>query len=370
MKQLAFTSPILGHLQVPPERKGPKSEAFRIMIGVLKNKLRSNVPAMSKNFQHRIKEAIDLEVAPLTDKKFKTDEREWRKVRLMPALLRIFTRVNLLVFIGEEQGTYLVTSPSYEARIDIVYYAIANRPEVYQDVMDFFWSCAKAFPILGIMPDFLLPLLLRLTRQSLDGEDTCEEKHVSAHLLSETARSLKISCRQHEAQGNITQWTSEMARIKDAIAVAKITLGLLFASAFQVPMVAQFCIHSICKHPEYYEKLRAEAVEYQDVSFGAANQEMPYLDSFIKETARLTPGIILSAPRTVMVPYTSPEGYHIPTGNWLAIPQVSVMRDESIWPRATTFEGFRFVNDNGTSKSRLTHPSYDFPFWGSIRHAW
>ena len=79
----------------------------------------------------------------------------------------------------------------------------------------------------------------------------------------------------------------------------------------------------------------------------------------------------VSAPRTVMVPYTSPDGYHIPAGNWIAIPQLLLMRDKSIWPRASTFEGFRFVDENNdTSTSRLTHPSYEFPFWGSIQHAW
>ena len=70
---------------------------------------------------------------------------------------------------------------------------------------------------------------------------------------------------------------------------------------------------------------------------------MPYLDSFMKETARLSPGQvrksaipksindtrgkvliacndgkqppIVSAPRRVMVPYTSPDGFHVPSGN-------------------------------------------------------
>lgn len=64
-QQLVFTEPILGHFQVPPEHKGPKSEAFRVMVGVLKNKLRSNVPAMSNAFQMRIREAVALEVTPL-----------------------------------------------------------------------------------------------------------------------------------------------------------------------------------------------------------------------------------------------------------------------------------------------------------------
>lgn len=62
--KLAFTEPILAHLQVPPEHKGPKSEAFRVMVGVLKNKLRSELPAMCDTFRVRIREAIALEVFP------------------------------------------------------------------------------------------------------------------------------------------------------------------------------------------------------------------------------------------------------------------------------------------------------------------
>ena len=45
----------------------------------------------------------------LTEELSGFDKREqghggWQKVRLMPALLRIFTRVNLLVMVGEKQG--------------------------------------------------------------------------------------------------------------------------------------------------------------------------------------------------------------------------------------------------------------------------
>ena len=122
----------MGHLQVPPEHKGPKSEAFHVMIGVLKNKLQSNVPTMSDAFQMRIREAVALEVSPpssmcvqrkrpymleflaLTHKpspldKSEQDHGDWQKVQLMPALLRIFTCVNLLAFIGEDQGMELST---------------------------------------------------------------------------------------------------------------------------------------------------------------------------------------------------------------------------------------------------------------------
>ncbi|KAF2498144.1 cytochrome P450 [Lophium mytilinum] len=336
LHELALTGPILGRLQVAPDHKGPKSEAFRVMIGVLKNKLRSNIPVMSEAFRAQISDAVRKEVADS-----KVDEEGWSELLLMPSLLRVFTRVNLLAFLGEEK---------------------ASEMQVYDDVMAFFWSCAKAFPIVNLVPRLLMPfigpvamgwgftrqkvydLILRLTRKSLDGS-AADAKHI-AH------------------------WTAEMTKLRDAAAVARVTLGLLFASAFQVPMIAQFVIHRLCVHPEYREKLRAEATESADVSFGMKNEDMPYLDSFIKETSRLSPGLLLSAPRTVMEPYTSSDGCHIPPGNWIAIPQVALMLDETIWPRASSFEGFRFVDRSiDASETRWTHPSYEYPFWGSIRHA-
>ncbi len=64
-QQLAFTDPILGHLQVSPEHKGPQTESFRVGLGVLKNKLRTSVPEMSIAFQIRIRETVALEIAPL-----------------------------------------------------------------------------------------------------------------------------------------------------------------------------------------------------------------------------------------------------------------------------------------------------------------
>ncbi len=63
-RQLALTESILGHHQVPPEHKGPKSESFRVTVGVLKNKLRSNVPVMSNALRMRIRASVALEVAP------------------------------------------------------------------------------------------------------------------------------------------------------------------------------------------------------------------------------------------------------------------------------------------------------------------
>jgi hypothetical protein len=259
---------------------------------------------------------------------------------MMPSLLRVFTRVNLLAFLGEEQ---------------------AGKIKVYDDVMAFFWSCAKAFPIVNLMPEFTMPLIspiamgFGITRQI-----------VYNLILRMTGNSMAGTATDTM---HITHWVAEMTKLRDVAAVARVTLGLLFASAFQVPMIAQFVIYRLCMHSEYSAKLREEAAEFENSTFSAKNEDMPYLDSFIKETSRLSPGPILSAPRTVMTPYTTADGCHIPSGNWLAIPQIALMRDEKIWSNGKGFEGFRFVDENQSSESRWTHPSYEYPFWGSIRHA-
>ena len=71
----------------------------------------------------------------------------------------------------------------------------------------------------------------------------------------------------------------------------------------------------------------------------------------------------VSAPPTVMTPYSSPDGFQVPARNWLAIPQLSLMRDEAIRERASTFEGFRYIHENNeSSTSRFTHPSFEVPF--------
>lgn len=49
-----------------------------------------------------------------------------------------------------------------------------------------------------------------------------------------------------------------------------------------------FAIHDICLHPEYVEPLRRE-LEGEYSVFERTAQGLPLLDSFIKESARLTP---------------------------------------------------------------------------------
>lgn len=67
--------------------------------------------------------------------------------------------------------------------------------------------------------------------------------------------------------------------------------------ALLMTQLAQSSLYRICSHPEYFDRLRVEARESQGLSFDNNNREMPYMDSFVKESARLGAGPIRKHPR-------------------------------------------------------------------------
>ena len=83
--------------------------------------------------------------------------------------------------------------------------------------------------------------------------------------------------------------------------------------------------------------------------------------------------LLVGVPRKVLSPFTFSDGVHVPSGNWVCVPQQALMQDPANYPDPMTFDGFRFANGkdgNTTSESRFSHPSWRFPFWGSVKQAW
>ena len=74
-----------------------------------------------------------------------------------------------------------------------------------------------------------------------------------------------------------------------------------------------------------------------------------------------------------MAPFVFSDGTHIPAGNTVCVPQQAMMQDPKNYANPLEFQGFRFVTQRDgvvTSTSRLSHPSPQFPFWGSVGRAW
>lgn len=159
-----------------------------------------------------------------------------------------------------------------------------------------------------------------------------------------------------------------------------------------------FAIHDLCIHPEYVEPLRRELqLHYRD--FEATAQGLPLLDSFIKESARLTPvesskyiivdlfsklTSVVSTRRCALQAFMLSDGTKLNAGDWACTPVRSIMQSSEHYPSPLSFNAFRFVDPQlleGVARnktnfvsqptpSKLANVSNSWNVWGTGRMAW
>ncbi|KAK1919471.1 hypothetical protein P3342_001763 [Pyrenophora teres f. teres] len=159
-------------------------------------------------------------------------------------------------------------------------------------------------------------------------------------------------------------------------------MAIWFGSVHAVSTTVTFAIHDLCLHPEYVAPLRKEC-EAQYADFEQAGTGLPLLDSFIKESARLTPVESQSTRRSALKPFSLKDGTHVNVGDWFCTPVRAIMTNPADFPEATTFSGFRFAdpelvksleNDDDFNimqkkPTKLTDVDMTYHVWGTGRMA-
>lgn len=135
----------------------------------------------------------------------------------------------------------------------------------------------------------------------------------------------------------------------------------LFAGHETTALGLTYMLLCLAKHPEEQAKLQAEVDTVCDDSVAAEDlPELEQTERVIDEALRLYPPVYIffrEATRDVEL-----EGYHIPEGTTLVLPQWAVHRDPAWWENPNTFRPDRFAGDTN-------HPEYAyFPFGGGPRH--
>ncbi|MCJ1268802.1 hypothetical protein MMC22_008690 [Lobaria immixta] len=142
-------------------------------------------------------------------------------------------------------------------------------------------------------------------------------------------------------------------------------------------LTLSYVLLDLCKHPEFTELLRHQIRELPtDDTFCTRLNRLPALDSFLKESARLSPGNSTAVSRQTLVPYTfsGPDGPHVPAGNWISVPSRSIMRDPAHYTSPETFDPLRFATnviatgetdmEVNAAHVKYTDASYKYPLWG------
>ncbi|CEL06473.1 hypothetical protein ASPCAL09650 [Aspergillus calidoustus] len=119
-------------------------------------------------------------------------------------------------------------------------------------------------------------------------------------------------------------------------------MAIWLGSVHALTTTITFAIRDLCLHPEYAEPLRAE-LEAEYKNFLQTGQGLPLLDSFIKESARLTPV------ESTLGPFQFSDGTKLSPGDWACTPVRAIMQNEALYPAPLEFHGFRFVDRDNVS---------------------
>ncbi|KAJ5214934.1 hypothetical protein N7468_010613 [Penicillium chermesinum] len=123
-------------------------------------------------------------------------------------------------------------------------------------------------------------------------------------------------------------------------------MGLSLAAIHTTSNLLTNVVYDLAAHPEYFQPLREEikAVLEEDGKLKKTSLlKLKLLDSILKESQRMHPVNLTSLIRIASKKITLSDGNIIPKGAITAISAHVVNEDESIYPNAATYDGYRFL---------------------------
>ncbi|KNG46901.1 amp-dependent synthetase ligase [Stemphylium lycopersici] len=274
-----------------------------------------------------------------------TKSAGWRNVMLWDATLDIIHRVTAAVMVG----------PELAANKDYIHHARGYTEEVTS------WNA----------PLFAMPPFLRVPFWWVSKGG----RQIRAH-QREVQKFVYPELRRRQAAGyeskNFSMLDGLLKSAKDGTeaSYARIVnqeLFLTFAAAGLFSVVVCQLILSVLGHPKYMEPLREE-IERAVRECGGWNKDacarMPKLDSFLRETLRLSPPTALTLQRKVDQDIPLSNGDVVKAGTLIGFPTLAIQRDEEYYERPLEFDGYRFYDaeTNSVKVKSVTQSRTYLPF--------
>jgi cytochrome P450 len=149
---------------------------------------------------------------------------------------------------------------------------------------------------------------------------------------------------------NMCAWSLENSNQKERDGLniqAQMQLVTSIAAIHTTSMTVMNVIFDLAARPEYLQPLRDELqdVRATESSPHLSKTSMPKLrklDSFLKESHRLSPISLLNMRRKIIQPITLHDGTVLQPGMHIAFPLHQISNDEDLWKNPGQFDGFRF----------------------------
>ncbi|KAG8158165.1 hypothetical protein KVR01_011926 [Diaporthe batatas] len=280
-----------------------------------------------------------------------------------PMMLRLVAFCNAVSFFGKD---------------------IAKNEQFMQSALEYVEETLICAEIVKLLPSSMARLVGRAMGRRLKSQRLVFEALLPVAEQRCLERDLKAAGHAVPHHADCIQWIMESSPRSKPRAPETIVhelMAIWFGSVHAVTATITFAIHDLCLHPEYVQPLREELhagyAEFERTSTG-----LPLLDSFIKESARVTPVEAMSTRRAALKPFTLSNGITINPGEWACTPVQSMIQSAEYYPAPLEFHGFRFAEHTGVgavsaegldfrqpSPSKLNDVEHPWHVWGTGRMA-
>ncbi|KAF2728639.1 cytochrome P450 monooxygenase [Polyplosphaeria fusca] len=214
---------------------------------------------------------------------------------------------------------------------------------------------------LRMFPNFLHPLLARLlpSRYRLQGHRR-RAGRIIQELITEHQRKVEAG---EKTEDTLLEWMLDNAvGTEGSLEEMKSRqLVLTLASIHTTALALSHAFYDLCAHPEYVEPLREE-IESVTKEFPSNEdfvnhglQRLEKMDSFLVESQRLHPPVMMSPQRVARKTINLQDGTRIPSGTRIAFPSAAILNDSSVTPDPSVFDAFRSYRKRQVPGEKFNH---------------
>ncbi|KAF5365172.1 hypothetical protein D9758_005365 [Tetrapyrgos nigripes] len=296
---------------------------------------------VTKNIANRFDDIRDEIMESLSDEIPVSDE--WTKLAPMPAIRNVVTRAANRYYVG---------------------LPLCREPEWINVTMNF---AVKVFLVVGRLVTPLpsaMKVIIKyfepMIKERLAKEEECGSKDWP------------------DKPNDLLTWLLDEPPVGEQHTVydlASRALSVNLAAIHPTSLMLINTLHHLCVNPEVVKALRQEIEETVN-EFGwtkAAIDNMEKLDSFLKETQRLSGSNASGVSRKAVKDFVFSNGIVLPAGTMIACPAYSLHHDENNYKNPMDLDPFRFckvkVESKGVTQQQMVTPHPDYVLFGIGRHA-
>jgi cytochrome P450 len=315
-------------------------------IDIIRTKLTRNIADTFKEVRDELVRSLDASIPTHGD--------DWVKVPVVETVTRVICAATNRAFVGAP---------------------LCRNQDYLKLNLNFTIDVVKKSTFLKLFPNLLKPVVARMI-SNLPSQFRQQEELIRPIVEERFAKMEEFGENWDDKPNDMLMWLMSEAKgaERSVEGFARRLLIINFAAIFTTSLSFTNAFYQLLAHPEYIEPLRLE-VETAVAEEGwtkAGLDKMPKIDSFVRESHRISGAGILGMTRFTLRPFTFSNGVTVPADTVVAAPATAIHTDGENYPNPDEFDGFRFANlreCDGVTGQQITSTSVDYLIFGYGRHA-